>query len=123
MKTRIDEISPSMYRISTHVPEGPPGGIVYNQFLVRGEESLLFHTGLARLFPAIRDAVATVIDPTKLRWLSSCHTSRPDEYGAMNEWLELAPRAQQTPEGFAAYHKAEIEKWWPVIKGAGIKNE
>jgi tripartite-type tricarboxylate transporter receptor subunit TctC len=36
---------------------------------------------------------------------------------------ELPPREQQTPEGFAAYHKAEIEKWWPIIKGAGIKVE
>jgi tripartite-type tricarboxylate transporter receptor subunit TctC len=36
---------------------------------------------------------------------------------------ELPPREQQTPEGFAAYHKAEVEKWWPVIKGAGIKVE
>jgi len=36
---------------------------------------------------------------------------------------EIAPRAQQTPGGFAAYHKAEIEKWWPIIKGANIKNE
>ena len=34
---------------------------------------------------------------------------------------EIAPREQQTPEGFAAFHKAEIEKWWPIIKGAGIK--
>jgi tripartite-type tricarboxylate transporter receptor subunit TctC len=34
---------------------------------------------------------------------------------------EVAPRQQQTPEGFAAFHKAEVEKWWPVIKGAGIK--
>jgi tripartite-type tricarboxylate transporter receptor subunit TctC len=36
---------------------------------------------------------------------------------------ELPPREQQTPDGFAAYHKAEIEKWWPIIKGAGIKVE
>jgi tripartite-type tricarboxylate transporter receptor subunit TctC len=34
---------------------------------------------------------------------------------------EIAPREQQTPEGFAAFHKAEIDKWWPIIKGAGIK--
>jgi tripartite-type tricarboxylate transporter receptor subunit TctC len=34
---------------------------------------------------------------------------------------ELPPSEQQTPEGFAAFHKAEIERWWPVIKGAGIK--
>jgi tripartite-type tricarboxylate transporter receptor subunit TctC len=36
---------------------------------------------------------------------------------------ELPPREQQTPDGFAAYHKAEIEKWWPIIKGANIKAE
>jgi len=35
--------------------------------------------------------------------------------------LELFPREQQTPEALAAFHKAEIEKWWPIIKAAGIK--
>jgi tripartite-type tricarboxylate transporter receptor subunit TctC len=34
---------------------------------------------------------------------------------------EIPPREQQTPEALAAHHKAEIEKWWPVIKSAGIK--
>ncbi len=34
---------------------------------------------------------------------------------------EIFPVAQQTPEGLAAYHKAEIDKWWPIIKAAGIK--
>ena len=34
--------------------------------------------------------------------------------------LDVAPRAQQTPEGLAAFQKAEIEKWWPIIKDAGI---
>jgi tripartite-type tricarboxylate transporter receptor subunit TctC len=37
--------------------------------------------------------------------------------------LDVAPREQQTPEGLAAFHKAEIEKWWPIIKAAGIKVE
>jgi len=37
--------------------------------------------------------------------------------------LDVATREQQTPEGFAAFHKAEIEKWWPIIKAAGIKAE
>ncbi len=31
------------------------------------------------------------------------------------------PRAQQTPEALAAHHRAEIERWWPIIKAAGIK--
>jgi tripartite-type tricarboxylate transporter receptor subunit TctC len=34
---------------------------------------------------------------------------------------EIPPRDQQTPEALRAHHKAEIEKWWPVIKKAGIK--
>src|SRR5262245_26699410 len=37
--------------------------------------------------------------------------------------LDVASREQQTPEGLAAVHKAEIEKWWPIIKAAGVKPE
>jgi tripartite-type tricarboxylate transporter receptor subunit TctC len=37
--------------------------------------------------------------------------------------LDIAPRVQQTPAGLAAFHKAEIEKWWPIIKDAGIRGE
>jgi tripartite-type tricarboxylate transporter receptor subunit TctC len=37
--------------------------------------------------------------------------------------LEIFPRGQQTPEALAAFHRAEIEKWWPIIKTANIKGE
>jgi tripartite-type tricarboxylate transporter receptor subunit TctC len=37
--------------------------------------------------------------------------------------LDIAPRDEQTPVGLAAFNKAEIEKWWPIIKAAGIKGE
>jgi tripartite-type tricarboxylate transporter receptor subunit TctC len=37
--------------------------------------------------------------------------------------LDMPPRDQLTPEALAAYQKAEIEKWWPVIKDANIKTE
>ena len=37
--------------------------------------------------------------------------------------LDIAPRAQQTPEGLAAFQQAEIQKWWPIIKAAGIRGE
>jgi tripartite-type tricarboxylate transporter receptor subunit TctC len=36
---------------------------------------------------------------------------------------EIFPREQQTPEALRAYQKSEIEKWWPIIKAAGIKGE
>ncbi len=37
--------------------------------------------------------------------------------------LDIASREQQAPEGLAAFHKSEIEKWWPIIKAANIKME
>jgi len=36
---------------------------------------------------------------------------------------KIFPRDQQTPDALDAYHKAEVEKWWPIIKTAGIKAE
>jgi tripartite-type tricarboxylate transporter receptor subunit TctC len=37
--------------------------------------------------------------------------------------LDVASSEQQTPDGLGAFNKAEIEKWWPIIKAAGIKAE
>jgi tripartite-type tricarboxylate transporter receptor subunit TctC len=37
--------------------------------------------------------------------------------------FEIPPRERQTPEALGAYQKAEIEKWWPIIKAAGIQAE
>jgi tripartite-type tricarboxylate transporter receptor subunit TctC len=37
--------------------------------------------------------------------------------------MEIPPRSEQTPEALGAFHRAEIEKWWPIIKAAGIKGE
>ena len=38
-----------------------------------------------------------------------------------DQGLEIPPRELQTPEGFGAFHQAEIERWWPIIKAANIK--
>jgi tripartite-type tricarboxylate transporter receptor subunit TctC len=40
-----------------------------------------------------------------------------------DQGLDMPPREQQTPEALGAFHKAEIEKWWPIIRQAGIKPE
>jgi hypothetical protein len=34
---------------------------------------------------------------------------------------EVPPSEQQSPEALGAHQQAEIEKWWPIIKAAGIK--
>ena len=41
----------------------------------------------------------------------------------LDQGVEPPPRELQTPEAFGAFHKAEVEKWWPFIKAAGIKAE
>ena len=94
METRTDEIADGIYRLSTFVPEiAPPAGFTFNQFLVLGDEPLLFHTGLRRMFPLVRDALARIISPERLRWITFGHYEA-DECGAMNEWLAVAPSAQ-----------------------------
>jgi flavorubredoxin len=94
METKVYEIADGVFRLSTYVPEiAPPAGFAFNSFLVRGEEPLLFHTGLRRMFPLNRDAVAKLIPLGKLRWISFGHFEA-DESGAMNEWLAVAPNAQ-----------------------------
>ena len=87
--TQITEIAPDIYRISTFIPEG---NLQFNQFLVRDEQPLLYHTGMKGLFPAVRDAVATLIDPSTLRWIGFSHFEA-DECGALTEWQTLAPEA------------------------------
>jgi tripartite-type tricarboxylate transporter receptor subunit TctC len=62
---------------------------------------------IARLNSAVVDALA---DPGVRQ--------RFDELGH-----EIVPREQQTPQALAAFHKAEIAKWWPIIKAANIKPE
>ncbi len=87
---RIDEIAPDVYRVSLYAPQFD---LQFNHFLIRDDEPLLFHTGMRRMFPEVRDAVATLIDPAALRWISWSHFE-VDECGALNEWLAVAPRAQ-----------------------------
>jgi len=93
METKITEIAPNIFRLSTFIAEVPPTGLVFNQFLIRGEEPMLFHTGMRGLFPLVREAVAKLIAPEKLRWISFGHYEA-DECGSMNQWLAIAPNAQ-----------------------------
>ncbi len=94
METRISEIADGIYRLSTFVPDvAPPAGFTFNQFLVLGDEPLLFHSGLRRMFPPVREAVARLLPPERLRWIAFGHYEA-DESGAANEWLAVAPHAE-----------------------------
>ena len=88
--TAIDEIAPDLFRLSIHVPEID---MQFNHFLVRDDEPLLFHAGLKKMFPALREAVAKLIDPASLRHVAWSHFES-DECGALNDWLDIAPHCQ-----------------------------
>jgi flavorubredoxin len=87
---KIDEIAPDLFRISVFVPEI---NLQFNHFVVRDDQPLLFHTGTRRMFPAVREAVARIVNPADIRWISWSHFE-VDECGALNQWLAEAPNAQ-----------------------------
>lgn len=88
--TTIHEIAPDLFRLSIYFPELD---MQFNHFLARDEEPLLFHTGLKSMFPDLREAVAALVDPTKIRHIAWSHFES-DECGALNDWLALAPHAE-----------------------------
>jgi flavorubredoxin len=97
--TRIDEIAADVFRISTYLPSY---NLEFNQFLVRDEQPLLYHTGMSSLFPAVLEAVAKLIKPEHLRWVGFSHFEQ-DECGSLNRWLALAPHAQPVCNMVSAY--------------------
>jgi len=90
MDATVTEIAPDTFRISTFHPDY---GIQFNQFLIRDAEPFLMHTGMKRMFQTTLAAVRNVIDPASLRWIGFSHFE-PDECGALNDWLGVAPAAQ-----------------------------
>ncbi len=93
-ETKVSEIADGIYRLSTLVSEvAPPAGFTFNQFLILGDEPLLFHTGPRRMFPLVREAVSRLTPPERLRWITF-GLYEADECGSMNDWLATAPRAE-----------------------------
>ena len=89
--TRVDEIADGIYRISTK-SEVVPGGFTFNQFLIRDDEPLLFHTGLRGSFSVVKEAIGKVMPIEKLRYVAFSHVEA-DECGALNQFLAVAPQA------------------------------
>src|SRR5215469_4281401 len=94
MTVRTDEIAEGVFRLSTLVPEiAAPAGFTFNQYLIRADEPLLFHTGPRHMFDDIRAAAGRITPVAGLRWISFGHVES-DECGSMNQWLAAAPDAQ-----------------------------
>jgi flavorubredoxin len=75
------------------VPDIGPTGFTFNQFLIDADEPTIFHAGPRRMFPAVSEAIASVMPLDRLRWITFGHLEA-DECGAMNLFLEAAPNAQ-----------------------------
>jgi flavorubredoxin len=90
--TNVHEIADGIYRINTPVVIEGAGGFSFNQYLIVDDEPLLFHTGLRKMFPLVREAVTSILPPEKLRYIGFSHVEA-DECGSLNEWLVAAPES------------------------------
>lgn len=84
-----DNSNKGIYRIN-HPVEIPGTAFSFNQYLLVDDAPMLWETGPRELFPFVREAIATVIDPAQLKYISFSHHEN-DEDGAANYWLEEAP--------------------------------
>ncbi len=89
-EAKVTEIAPDLYRLSVYAPDFD---LQFNHFLVVDDEPMLYHAGLKGMFPVLQEAMAKVLDPSRLRWIGFSHFES-DECGALNEWLAVAPSAQ-----------------------------
>jgi flavorubredoxin len=89
METRLTEIASGIHQLTTHVAEI---NFSFNQYLVVGDEPLLFHTGPRQMFPLVSGAVSRVIPIDEMRWITFGHVEA-DESGSMNDWLGAAPQS------------------------------
>jgi flavorubredoxin len=88
----VHEVAQGIYRINTPIVFESGNGFSFNQYLIVDDESLLFHTGPRKMFPLVREAVASVLPVEKLRYIAFSHVEA-DECGSLNEWLGAAPQS------------------------------
>ncbi len=89
METRVAEVADSVFQLTTYLDEID---FAVNQYLLAGDEPLLFHTGMRGIYPLVADAVARVVPVETLRWIGFGHVEA-DECGSMNDWLAASPNA------------------------------
>lgn len=87
--TRLAEVADGIHQLTTYLPEID---FSLNQYLITGDEPMLFHTGMRELFPAVAGTVARIADLAELRWIGFGHLEA-DECGSLNQFLAAAPKA------------------------------
>jgi tripartite-type tricarboxylate transporter receptor subunit TctC len=106
----LAELSPQRSASMPNIPSADESGV--HGFYIAGWFGFFAPAGTpAEIVAKLNDAMVRALEDSKV-W------ARFAELG-----LDVASRAQQTPAGLAAFQAAEIEKWWPIIKAAGIKGD
>lgn len=85
-------------------------------FSVPKGKTLTLSTGNTSEFVRVATASPICVGPERSRVLDGRGTQSLQGF-------EIPPRERQTPEALAAYQAAEIDRWWPIIKAAGVKAE
>ena len=106
----IANLSPQRSAALPNIPTSDEGGVSglymsgwFGLFAPRGTPK----DAVAKLNAAMAEALADPAVRTRLAQIG----------------LDVAAREQQTPEGLAAFQKAEIAKWWPIIRAANVKGD
>jgi hypothetical protein len=102
--------SADVHVLPTHLPIPGAGVLPINAFVLHSEEPVLVDTGLGVESDDFVDALASVIDPTSLRWIWLTHDDA-DHTGSVQRMMEVAPRARLVCHGLAALR---MSSWWPV---------
>ncbi len=103
LETRVDEIAPDIYRLSTWIPGITEHGFTFNQFLLTGDEPFLFpHPVSGFLFPQVSAAIERMLLPTRLRWISFGHLGRRVWRGQSLPGRGPARRGDPRPAGHHA---------------------
>ncbi len=89
METRVAEVADGIHQLMTYMPDM---NFAFNQYLITGDEPMLWHTGMRGVFPLVSEAVSRVVPADQVRWISFGHVEA-DECGAMNQWLAVAPQS------------------------------
>jgi glyoxylase-like metal-dependent hydrolase (beta-lactamase superfamily II) len=102
--------TPDVHVLPTSIPIPGAGILPINAFVVHAEQPVLVDGGLAAERDDFVDALASVVDPTTIRWVWLTHDDA-DHTGAIERVLEVAPNAQLVCHALAAMR---MSSWWPV---------
>jgi len=104
------QAAPDVHVLPHNLPLPGVGFLPVNAYVLLAEEPVLIDTGMAADGDEFIDALTSIIDPGKLRWVWLTHDDA-DHTGNIQRVLELAPQARLATHAFCALR---MSSWWPV---------